>query len=209
MPSPMARLRPARALRHALTVVAVAALAGLPGSGASAQSAAVPDGAWSWSVIAGNMTRNRANDLLRPGEYDFADNYFAGIALAFDRPIGASRWSWGGEFQVQRHFGDQTFFEFVPSATIRYHPARPLPPLLDSLAFGLGLSHTTETPRLEIDVRGDSARTLVYWLAEAAFAAGDDGRQVFLRVHHRSDAFGLLDPDSGSNAFALGLRYPF
>jgi len=166
-------------------------------------------GAWSWAVIAGNMTRNRANDLLRPRQYDFADNYFTGMALAYERRVGASAWSWGAEIQVQRHFGDQDYIEFVLPATIRYRPQPAFFSALESFAFGLGLSHTTSTPQLEIDVRKEAARTLVYWLAEAAFLKGPSGQQIFLRVHHRSDAFGLLGPDSGSNAFALGFRLPF
>ncbi len=160
-------------------------------------------------LFLGNMTNNRANDLLRPGEYDFADNYFAGVFWAYDKPLGTGRWSVGGEVQVNLHFGDQAFVEFVAPATLRYHPDLPFAPALESLGFGLGLSHTTKVPEVEVRVRGDAARTMVYWLAEAAFSVGGRQDELFVRVHHRSDAFGLLRPDSGSNAFALGWRRAF
>lgn len=166
-------------------------------------------GTWSAGVFAGNMTNNRANDLLRPGQYDFADNHFAGAVLAYDRRIGRSQWSLGAEVQVNLHFGDQEFLEVVLPVTIRHHPEFSFLPALESLGVGLGLSHTTKVPELEVAVRGDSARTLVYWFAESAFSVGDAGDEVFIRVHHRSDAFGLLNPDSGSNAFAFGWRRPF
>jgi hypothetical protein len=176
---------------------------------AAADSEKKSPGRWSVGLVAGNMTKNRANDLLRPREYDFADNYFTGAVVAYDKRIGDRSWSLGAELQVNVHFGDQEFLEFVLPATIRYHPDIPFFPALESLGFGLGLSHTTKVPELEIDVRGESARTLVYWLAESAFSVGNSGDELFLRVHHRSDAFGLLDPDSGSNAFAIGWRRPF
>lgn len=174
-----------------------------------AQSGLETPGTWSVGVVAGNMTNNRANDLLRPGEYDFADNYFAGSMIGYDRQIGDTQWSWGAEIQVNLHFGNQEFLEFVLPATIRYRPQIAFLPDLGSFAFGLGFSYTTKVPQIEIDVRGDSARTLVYWLAETAISVGDSGDKLFFRVHHRSDAFGLLYPDSGSNAFAVGWRRPF
>lgn len=164
---------------------------------------------WFGGVVAGNMTNNRANDLLRPRAYDFSDNYFAGVLVAYDRQIGESQWSWGAELQLNLHFGEQEFVEFVLPATIRYRPEISFLPVLDSLGFGLGLSQTTRVPKLEVAVRGESAKTLVYWFAESAFSMAETEDELFLRVHHRSDAFGLLYPDSGSNAFAIGWRRPF
>lgn len=174
-----------------------------------AQTAPDRQGEWSLGVFAGNMTNNRANQLLMPGEYDFADNYFTGLAIGYDRQIGESRWSWGGEFQTNLHFGDQEYLEFVLPATIRYRPDVPLLPALESFAFGLGFSYTTSVPQVEIDVRGDSARTMVYWMVETAASVGARQNEIFFRVHHRSDAFGLLEPDSGSNALAIGWRRAF
>ena len=81
--------------------------------------------------------------------------------------------------------------------------------MLDSFAFGLGLSHTTETPLLEVVKRGESQRTLVYFSLETAFSVGEGDDDIFFRLHHRSDGYGLFAADSGWNAFAVGWRHGF
>ena len=80
---------------------------------------------------------------------------------------------------------------------------------LDSLAFGLGMSHTTEVPIVEIETRGGSRRNLIYWMLESEFATSDPARRWFVRIHHRSDAWGTLEPEGGSNAIAIGIRQDF
>lgn len=155
------------------------------------------------------MTNNGIDEVFLPGKVSFADQRFAGLLLGYEVPLRDDRWELGVEVQLNRHFGKDTFEELVVPATIRYSPANPWLPAIDSFAFGLGLSHTSETPQLEILRRGGSQRTLVYFSLESAFSVGKGDDTVFFRLHHRSDAYGLFAENSGSNAFAVGYRKGF
>lgn len=159
--------------------------------------------------MAGVMT---TNDLagLAGGSVEVTDSGLAGVVLAWDRPLARDpRWSLGFEFQVNTHFGDNDLLEFALPATIRFSPARPWWSRIDSYAFGLGLSLTDEVPSVEVDTYGASQTALVYLMAETAFDVGGPDDTVFLRIHHRSDGYGLFETDSGSNALTIGYRRSF
>lgn len=161
------------------------------------------------ALVAGQMTSNGIDEVFLPGKTDFINAGFAGVALGWEAQLDNPRWRAGIELQVNQHFGKNDHQEIVAPLTIRYSPDRPWPRAIDSFAFGLGLSHATSTPNTEIARRGNSQRTLVYFSLETAFAVGDRDSTLFLRLHHRSDAYGLMATDSGSNAFALGFRKSF
>jgi hypothetical protein len=161
---------------------------------------------WSHNVYLGLMTSNKADELVTGP--DVVGQQLFGYALAYDRPIGA-RWSVGFEVQATYHFGDQTYGEFGLPLTVRYRPAEPWIPTMESMAFGLGMSHTTEIPDIEVRTRGGSRRDLIYWMLEAEFETGSPDLHWFFRIHHRSDAWGTLKPEGGSNALAIGLRKTF
>jgi hypothetical protein len=164
---------------------------------------------WQMSIFAGQLTSNHFEDVFRPGEVDFVDSQMLGVALGRDWALNDSRWTLGLEMQVLRHFGTQDHWEVNLPLILRYHPQRPWPRSLDSLAFGVGPSYATELPEIEIRNDGDTRRSLVYWLLEAEFQVPRRGETLFLRLHHRSDAFGLLEPQAGSNAVVLGYRLSF
>jgi hypothetical protein len=152
------------------------------------------------------MTRDRVSEFADGP--DFADYQLVGYALAYDRPLN-DRWSVGFELQATYHFGDQTYSEFGLPVTIRYRPENAWVGAVDAVAFGLGMSHTTEVSEVEVETRGGSRRNLFYWLLEAEFETGNPDRSWFFRIHHRSDAWGTLTPKGGSNALAIGLRHDF
>jgi hypothetical protein len=160
-------------------------------------------------LAAGQMTTNGIDEVFRPDKTDFTDAGFGGIIVAWEVPLDDPRWHVGVEVQANQHFGRNDHQEIVLPVTVRYRPDRPWPRVIDSFAFGFGLSHASETPKTEIARRGESQRTLIYFSLETAFALDDDGSALFLRLHHRSDGYGLLATDSGSNAFAIGLRRAF
>jgi hypothetical protein len=93
--------------------------------------------------------------------------------------------------------------------TIRYRPEKPWPKQFEAVAFGLGMSHATEIPQVEIDKGDDSRRNLFYWFFETEFRTDNPKRSWFIRIHHRSDAWRTLTPEGGSNAIALGIRQDF
>ncbi|WP_135505979.1 hypothetical protein [Roseovarius aestuariivivens] len=184
----------------------LAAVGGLIPSAATAQEDGVHR---TVSLVAGQMTTNGVDDVFVPGKTDFTDAGFAGVIVAWETPLDSARWHTGVEVQLNQHFGQNDHQELVVPVTIRYSPARPWLPVIDSFAFGIGLSYATSTPTVEINRRGASQRTLAYFSLETAFATGHADTDVFLRLHHRSDAYGLFARDSGSNAFAIGLRTSF
>ena len=157
----------------------------------------------------GAMTSNVASELVKLEKINFYSTNLAGLALAYDRTINNSRFSVGFELQFSGHFGSQEYFEIGLPVTIRYRPEDPFLKLFESFSFGIGGSHTTEVPKGEINSEGKSRRNLIYWMLETEFPTKKAEDTWFLRIHHRSDAWGLLEDGGGSNALALGFRRAF
>ena len=114
------------------------------------------------------------------------------------------------EAQVARYFGDQDHWEFnaVPIA-VRWHRFPWSDRVASSLAFGLGVSQASELPPVEVEIEGESARFLVYWVLEATAGPRAAPWALSLRLHHRSVAWGLMADEGGMNAVGLGLQYRF
>ena len=167
------------------------------------------EGSWYYTGYLGVMTENRWHEVFSPGDLDLADSGLAGVALGWDRQIGTSRFSYGFELQALGHFGRQDHFEFNLPFIIRYTPDNPFPRRLKSMAFGLGLSHATKIPQVEIDRKGRSQRNFVYWMADAEFTLPRPDTSLFFRLHHRSDGYGIYDVSSGSTGIVLGWRRSF
>lgn len=116
---------------------------------------------------------------------------------------GLGAWHWG-PFRGAA----QEYAEAAASGNLRWKDM-PWDATVDtSLAFGLGLSVTSEVPEHEERIHGKSDQALVYMMTEVTAARpSDPERMVFFRVHHRSGAFGLLDDVRGaSNYLAVGVR---
>lgn len=174
---------------------------------AFAQSSGWGEETWSHSFYAGIMTTNKADKIV--SEFEYADNDLIGYALAYDRPLAGTQWSVGFELQLSYHFGDESYSEIGLPITVRYRPEKPWLSSVEGFAFGLGMSHATEVPKVEVDTRGGSRRNLIYWMLEAEFKTRSPNTSWFMRIHHRSDAWGTLKPEGGSNAVVLGLRQDF
>jgi hypothetical protein len=114
------------------------------------------------------------------------------------------------EGQIVRHFGDQTHWEFnaVP-VVLRWTRFPWSHRFASSAAFGLGLSYATALPPVEVQLEGESQRTLVYWVMEVTAGPVDANWAASLRLHHRSVAYGLFGDEGGMNAVGLGLRLRF
>jgi hypothetical protein len=141
----------------------------------------------------------------------FTDSYLLVGALSHrytQRYDGALAIEWEG--QVARHFGDQHHWEFnALPVLLRWQKFPWSERIATTAAFGLGLSFATEMPPVEVELEGESHRTLVYWVMELTAGPPSRNWAVSLRLHHRSVAYGLMGDEGGMNAVGLGVRFAF
>ncbi len=168
-------------------------------------------GDYAFNLYIGQMTSNHFDDFFLGEDADFEDSYLLAATLA--RRLGGYQdlLSYEVEGQLVKHFDLQDHWEFNALGVLRWEPFFWDRWLETSAAFGLGGSYATEKPQVEIDNDGETSRFLVYWMLELAvapFSARPD-LELIARIHHRSDAFGLVADDGGSNALALGIKYRF
>lgn len=78
-----------------------------------------------------------------------------------------------------------------------------------SLAWGIGPSYATEVPPVERETNDSSSRWLIYWFGELTLGPPAADWELLLRLHHRSDGFGTVADDGGSNALCAGVRCRF
>ncbi len=114
------------------------------------------------------------------------------------------------EGQVAYYFGGQEYWEFnaVP-LMVRLRLLPWTEAFAMSAGFGIGLSYTTEMPRIEVELEGESHRFLVYWVAELTAGPHEGPWALSLRLHHRSVGYGLMGEEGGMNAVGLGMRWRF
>lgn len=174
---------------------------------ASAQAEESP---WHLAVYGGKAGEERMLDILTRFNTGFRDSWLVAVAPAYTYRQ-TERWRFEVEGQVVRHFGDQNHWEFNAAWLARWMHF-PWDHHVDTrAALGLGLSWATEIPEIEPRAKledGESQRFLGYVAVEIELAppAGGDW-SGFVRLHHRSDAFGLFhDQRGGSNFITLGLR---
>jgi len=135
----------------------------------------------------------------------FKDSYLLAATVA--RRIGKyGDWvSFEIEGQVVKHFKGQDHWEFNGLVAARWERFWWDDFLDTSLAFVLGPSFATKKP-----VVVPEGQNLVYWMIELALGLPEYPQTAFItRVHHRSNAFGLVGDDGGSNTLAVGLKYRF
>jgi hypothetical protein len=179
-------------------------------------SPAVPAGwaderLYALNFYGGWMTTNHWDEFFHNADdLKFKDSYLIGVTLA--RCIGRyqDKASFEIEGQVVKHFNFQTHWELNALVAARWEKFWWDDVLDTSLAFGLGPSFATNEPEIELQRDGDTSRFLVYWMLELAVGLPSYPRVALItRIHHRSDAFGLISNGSGSNAFAFGLKWRF
>ncbi|WP_193743530.1 hypothetical protein [Tateyamaria sp. ANG-S1] len=153
------------------------------------------------------MTEGSWHETVSPDRLSFAGSHLVGVAVGTDQPLGHSQFSLGAEAQLVAHFGRQDHLELSVPIVLRYHLGRPTG--VASLAAGLGLSYATKVPQVEIDRNGASQRWFIHWMAEVEFDLPDPAVTSFLRLHHRSDGYGIFEVDAGSTGFVFGVRRRF
>jgi len=163
------------------------------------------------SLYGGQLTTNHFEDFFESDELNFKNSYLLAIALAQHLGQWDGKLSYELEGQVVKHVKLQNHWEFNLLGVVRWEKFVWDNWLDTSTAFGLGASYATKKPKIEIENDGETAHLLVYWMLELAVVPFKSHPQweLITRIHHRSDAFGLVADDGGSNALAFGLKYHF
>ena len=165
----------------------------------------------SLNVYAGRMTSNHWEDVfIDTFNLDFVDSYFLAIGLA--RKVGEyqDRMSFEIEAQVVKHFDYMDHWEFNGLVTGRWEKFWWDDTIDTSLAFGIGPSYATDEPEVELDNNDETSKFLIYWMIELALGLPNHPQTAFIaRLHHRSNAWGLINKDGGSNGIGFGLKYKY
>jgi hypothetical protein len=176
----------------------------------------VPADGRSIGFFAGVLTDNKWTEIaFSPWNVQPKDPAIVGAALAYPlgqvRSLGKGTLGFSLEWQVVRHSGYQEVWETSLPVSARYRPARAPLGLLDGFAFGIGPSYTSvEAPHEAARGDGNAKKSLIYWYLEVDHLIDADSRaSAFLRLHHRSDGFGLMGNGGASNGLVIGLRQAF
>jgi hypothetical protein len=178
----------------------------LPMSALAQETTPAEPGPWAVTIWAGWGTDGDIQNI--PGiSSDFEESWFAGVGLT--REIGrmGKDFVWEAEAIAVKHFGEQRHIEGDLTLGLRWID----PFWTGSLAVSTGVSLASRLPVLEERTDPPTKRFLQFLGVEAAFASkADPAREIVLRLHHRSAAYGLYGThDGGSNFVALGYRQRF
>ncbi len=160
------------------------------------------------TVFAAQMADNNWHEIVALDDVSMRDAYLVGAGVSREL-AGSDSWALEAEGQVVRHFGGQEHWEFNGVLVGRWRGAPWRETLPTSLAFGIGPSYASAVPAEEVARDGESARFLLYWMAEAEIGVPDSRWSAVARLHHRSNAYGVLAEDGGSNWLTIGIRRRF
>jgi hypothetical protein len=166
---------------------------------------------YSLNVYGAKLTSNNWEEFfLTPSDADIVDSQLYVLSLAKRLNTYRETINYEIEGQLAKHDGIQNHWELNGLGVARWEPFWWDRYLDTSAAFGLGLSFATEKPKAEIINEGDSEQWMVYWMLELAFSLPQKPELALIsRIHHRSEAYGLVAEKGGSNALAVGLKYRF
>ncbi len=174
----------------------------------AASAAARPAGQNAVTVFGAQLTDNKWKELATLDDVSMRDAYLLGVGLS--REIaGGDTWALEIEGQTARHFGSQHLWEFNGLVMGRWRSFPWNDRLPTSVAFGAGPSYTSKVPPEEIAMSGDSARWLIYWTAELEVGLPESSWSAITRLHHRSNGYGVVAENGGSNWLTVGLRRRF
>ncbi len=163
------------------------------------------------SVLGGRMTDNSIDDFVDDFRgIELEDSYFLGLALSRRIATHGELVSFEVEGQITKHFKQQDHWEFNALLTSRWEDFFWDKYLDTSFAVGIGPSYATNVPEIEVRRSGESARLQVFIMAELEFVLPSHPNiAVITRIHHRSNAFGIVADNGTSNALAFGFKFRF
>ena len=163
------------------------------------------------NIYGAKLTSNNWDEFFTDSSgTDFIDSKILVVSLA--KRIGRHQdlLSYEIEGQVAKHDGIQDHWEFNALGAVRWEPFWWDRHLETSVAFGLGPSFATDTPKAEVQNEGESQNFMLYWMMELALSLPEKPDLALItRIHHRSEAYGLIADEGGSNALAIGLKVRF
>lgn len=175
------------------------------------QAAVGSEKPYALNIYGAKMTTNHWEDFItRSDPIEFMDSKLLVASLA--KQIGPTQecLNYEIEGQIAKHFGIQDHWEFNALGVLRWEPFWWDRFIETSAAFGLGASYATDTPEAEVIIEGESKRWMAYWMMEIAFDLPPlPDVALITRIHHRSEAFGLIADKGGSNSLAVGLKFKF
>jgi hypothetical protein len=166
---------------------------------------------WAVSLYAGRVTSEHWDDLITSDNVQYEDAHLVVLAVDYTlKTYFEDALALSVEAQVGKYFGDQDHFEFnLPLIVGRWQRFPWQRHVATTFAYGIGPSYATEVPPVEAEIDSDSARWMVYWFAEFTIGPPQSFWSVLFRLHHRSEAFGLVAENGGANTLAAGLRFCF
>ena len=174
---------------------------------ANAQLARRPSNAVTF--FAADVTHNQWQDFFTPTDLEFENTYLAGAGISHRLITLFDKLDIEVLGQAAIHFGHAHQWEFETALVARwtYFPWNDT--VRTTFAFGLGPSYETQTPPEEVAIHGRSEQWSGFWTAELTAGPPESLWSGFIRLHHRSTAFGLFGKSGGSNWLALGIRREF
>ena len=164
---------------------------------------------WSITSYVAVSAQNSLGDVLS-FQATFPDDTYIGV-VALSREIWRyKQWlSFDLEGQVGKFFGEEHQWQFTGLIDGRWHKFPWNKYVTTSFAFGYGLSYNTDVSEVERRDDEDATRLLNYLLFELALGLPKYPRwDLVVRVHHRSEAYGLIG-HAGSNYVGAGLKFSF
>lgn len=158
------------------------------------------------TAYGGWFTDNKWTEIAAFDDIGLRDAWMVGVG--YTRELVGNRYAaLELEGVLVRYFGDQDNWEVdgILMARWRAFPWNDMLPT--SVALGVGPSLASEEPAEEVAIDGESDAFLLYWNAEVEVGLPERPWSVVARLHHRSNAYGVLAEDGGSNVLTVGLRY--
>lgn len=172
-----------------------------------------------WSIVAysGMYTSRTFGKTVFGFPGDLENNYLHALGLNRRLVSRPRHFTWEGEVLFAKHHGRhekgrQSYEEYVACLLLRYHRFPWDRHVNTTIAFGEGLSYTSELSRREEQYASGETRKLLNYLAvEVGFALpGHPDWSLVYRIHHRSGIFGLMGGLKGvSDYYSLGIRFSF
>jgi len=167
---------------------------------------------WSIFLYGGRWSSNRIGEIIQ-GRTEFAASNVYAIGLARTLRHLTRDLILEGEKNIALHSGKQSHPEVNATLSLRYKSFPWDDWINTSLAYGLGVSYAFSPPAVEEKPDKSPSRILIFMPVELTFAPSPRTTQStwesFLRIHHRSGAYGVVSDARGSNFITGGVRYRF